>query len=64
MLPLLAEAMAVMATVPEAPAAHCTVTVPVPLETTVAMVGPMGLLTTNCPRTEPQKSVDPCRAGG
>ena len=48
---LLADAVAVTDTVPVAPAAHCTVTVPIPLEITVAMVmgGFVGLSTTNCP---------------
>ena len=50
-LPLLAEALATTGTVPEAPVAHCPVTVPVPVreETTVAIVELVGLSTTNCP---------------
>jgi len=48
-VPLLAEALAVISTLPTAPVAHCTLMVPVPVETMVAIVWPEGLSTTNDP---------------
>ena len=50
-VPLLAEALATMGTVPEIPEAHCTVTVLGPVETTVAIVcgGFVGLATIKLP---------------
>jgi len=48
-VPLFADALAVTKTLPDAPEAHCTVAVPGPVETIVAIVVLDGLLTTNWP---------------
>ena len=48
-VPLLANAVATTSTVAEIPATHCTVTVPVPVETMFATVRLLGFATMNCP---------------
>jgi hypothetical protein len=46
---LLANALAVTNAVPVSPLTHCTVTVPVPVDTIFAIVTPEGLATVNPP---------------
>lgn len=48
-VPLFAAALATISTVPEAPATHATVIVPLPMDTMLAMGPLVGFATENCP---------------